>query len=115
LAFYVYVLRCRDGSYYVGHTDNIENRLAAHHSGAIPDCYTHDLRPVELVICQEFQTRQEAFERERQVKGWSRAKKEALIAGKMRRLEVLSRNYADVERLRQAQSVNTTGPSAGSG
>jgi tRNA/rRNA methyltransferase len=114
LQFYVYILRCSDGSYYVGHTDNIENRLAVHQAGSLPDSFTHDRRPVELVFCQDFQTRQEAFERERQVKGWSRTKKEALINGKWRRLEVLSRSYSDVEGLRQAQPVSD-GPSTSSG
>lgn len=114
MAFFVYILRCNDGSYYVGHTDDLEHRLAAHQAGSIPDCYTHDRRPVTLVFCDEFRTRQEAFERERQVKGLSRAKKEALIGGKYRRLEVLSRNYTDFERLRQAQPVRN-GPSTGSG
>lgn len=92
MSFFVYIVRCSDGSYYVGHTDNLEHRLAAHRAGSMPDCYTHDRRPVNLVFSDEFRTRDEAFQRERQVKGWSRAKKEALINGKMRRLEVLSRN-----------------------
>ena len=114
MPFFVYILRCNDGLYYVGHTDNLEHRLAAHMAGSLPDCYTHDRRPVTLVFCDEFRTRDEAFQRERQVKGWSRAKKEALISGKMRRLELLSRNYTDVERLRQAQPVRN-GPSTSSG
>lgn len=114
MPFYVYMLRCSDGSYYVGHTDNLENRFAAHQAGSIPDCYTHDRRPVTLVFSDEFQTRDEAFQAERQLKGWSRAKKEALINGNIRRLKVLSRNYTEVEGLRQAQPVRG-GPSTGSG
>jgi predicted GIY-YIG superfamily endonuclease len=76
--FYVYMLRCADGSYYVGHTDDLELRIAKHHEGTYA-CYTHERRPVELVFAAEFSTRVEALERERQLKGWTRAKKEALI------------------------------------
>ena len=80
LAYYGYVLRCSDGSYYVGHTNDLEQRLAAHERGAI-EGYTLSRRPVELVFSDQFSTRQEAFHRERQIKGWSRARKEALIKG----------------------------------
>ena len=78
MSFYVYILRCADGSYYTGHTDNIEHRLAEHHEGRIPG-YTSSRRPVELVFQEEFPTRLEALEMERRIKGWSRHKKEALI------------------------------------
>ncbi|MBM3943122.1 MAG: GIY-YIG nuclease family protein [SAR202 cluster bacterium] len=78
MAFYVYILRCSDGSYYTGHTDNLEARLVAHQRGAI-EGYTFSRRPVQLVFAEQFSSRQDAFERERQVKGWSRAKKDALI------------------------------------
>ena len=80
LAYYVYLLRCSDGSYYVGHTNDLEHRLAAHERGAI-EGYTLSRRPVELVFSDRFSTRLEAFHRERQIKGWSRARKEALIKG----------------------------------
>ena len=78
--FYVYILKCADGSYYTGHTDNLEQRLAAHQIGAIPG-YTFARRPLALVFCERFGSRDEAFARERQIKGWSRRKKEALIQG----------------------------------
>ena len=80
LAYYVYMLRCSDGSYYVGHTNNLEHRLAAHERGAI-EGYTLSRRPVDLVFSDQFSTRLEAFHRERQIKGWSGARKEALIKG----------------------------------
>ena len=80
LAYYVYMLRCSDSSYYAGHTNDLEHRLAAHERGAI-EGYTLLRRPVELVFSDQFSTRQEAFYRERQIKGWSRAEKEALIKG----------------------------------
>ena len=79
LAYYVYLLRCSDGSYYVGHTNDLEQRLAAHERGAI-EGYTLSRRPVELVFSDQFSTRLEAFHRERQIKGWSGARKEALRA-----------------------------------
>ncbi|MFO1269072.1 MAG: GIY-YIG nuclease family protein, partial [Rubrivivax sp.] len=58
--FFVYMLRCADGSYYVGHTDELERRIAQHRAGEIPG-YTHERRPVELVWSQEAATREEAL------------------------------------------------------
>ncbi|PZQ61764.1 MAG: rRNA methyltransferase [Sphingomonas taxi] len=78
MTFHVYILRCADGTYYTGHTDDLERQIAQHQSGAIPG-YTHDRRPVALMWAQDFPTRIEALERERQVKDWSRTKKEALF------------------------------------
>ena len=80
LAYHVYLLRCSDGSHYVGHTNDLEQRLTTHERGAI-EGYTLSRRPVELVFSDQFSTRLEAFHRERQIKGWSRARKEALIKG----------------------------------
>lgn len=80
MAFYAYLLRCRDGTYYAGHTDDIEHRLAQHQVGALGG-YTAKRLPVELVWSDSFMTRDEAFAAERKLKGWGRAKKEALIAG----------------------------------
>ncbi len=80
MSFATYMLRCSDGSFYVGHTDDLETRIAQHHAGALPG-YTHDRRPLELVWRESFGSRDEALSAERQIKGWSRAKKEALIRG----------------------------------
>ena len=91
--FFVYMLRCADGSYYLGHTDEIERRIAQHQAGEI-EGYTHERRPVELVWSQETATREEALVAERQLKGWSRAKKEALIAGDWERVSELARPRA---------------------
>ncbi len=74
MAFYAYILKCSDGSYYTGHKDNLEKRLAGHDQSDIPG-YTLNRRPVELVFADTFATRQDAFERERQIKGWSRLRK----------------------------------------
>jgi len=76
--FYAYILRCSDGSYYVGHTDNLEKRIAEHQQGG--KCqYTSRRRPVSLAWSQEFPTREEAKAAENQIKKWSRVKKEALL------------------------------------
>jgi predicted GIY-YIG superfamily endonuclease len=88
--FYVYILKCKDQSYYVGHADDLEKRLSEHTSGAM-HCYTLNRRPIELVFTQEFSTREEAFAAERQLKGWSRAKKEALILNNWRLISCLSK------------------------
>jgi len=91
MSFYLYMLRCSDGSYYVGHTDNLELRIAAHERGEIPG-YTSERLPVQVVFTDRFQTRVAALERERQIKGWSRAKKEALIRGDWEALRVLAKS-----------------------
>ncbi|WP_066827677.1 GIY-YIG nuclease family protein [Sphingomonas mali] len=80
MAFWAYLLKCSDGSYYAGHTDNLEIRIGMHQAGRGSD-YTARRQPVVLVWSQDFGTRIEALSAERQIKGWSRAKKEALIAG----------------------------------
>ena len=76
--FYFYILLCNDGSYYVGHTDNIEQRFAEHQAGRFHG-YTSTRLPVKLVYTEFFQTREEAFSAERKVKNWTRCKKEILI------------------------------------
>jgi putative endonuclease len=79
LAAFVYMLRCADGSYYVGSTrKSLAERLAEHNAG-IPRSYTVSRRPVILVWSQEFENVTDAITVERQIKGWNRAKKEALI------------------------------------
>ena len=76
---WVYILRCADDSYYTGHTTNLEKRIAEHQGGEGGEWTRHRL-PVELVFSQEMPDIDHAFLAERQIKGWSRAKKEALIA-----------------------------------
>lgn len=79
--FYVYILLCNDGSFYIGHTDNMEARLSAHEQRHFPRCYTAKRLPVKLVHVEVTSGRYEALAAERQMKNWSRAKKQALIAG----------------------------------
>jgi predicted GIY-YIG superfamily endonuclease len=104
--FYVYILQCRDGSYYVGHTDNLEKRMMQHDEGLCGG-YTSRRRPVELVFVDEFPTRQETIERERQLKGWSRAKKEALIRGDWETLRGLAKNSKSSTTLGEEDSNST--------
>ena len=76
---WAYMLRCADSSYYVGCTTDLDGRMGHHIAGTYPG-YTCDRRPVELVWAEEFQHIDDAIAAERRVKGWSRAKKAALIA-----------------------------------
>ena len=76
---YVYIIKCSDGSYYTGVTSNLSSRIYKHNSGFYPDCYTFNKRPLELVFYCEFTDITLAIEKEKQIKKWSRAKKEALI------------------------------------
>lgn len=76
---YVYILKCSDGSYYTGVTSNLSTRMFKHNSGFYPNCFTVNRRPLELVFYCEFTDINIAIETEKQIKRWSRAKKEALI------------------------------------
>jgi len=80
LPFTVYILKCNDDSYYVGHTDQIEQRISQHQLGSIGG-YTSKRLPVKLIFMQHFDSRAEALVAERKIKDWSRKKKEALIDG----------------------------------
>jgi predicted GIY-YIG superfamily endonuclease len=88
---HVYILRCSDGSYYVGLTrTGLDNRIAEHQSGRFPG-YTHSRRPVKLVWSEDFLRLTDAAACERRIKGWRREKKEALIRGDFEALKLLSR------------------------
>jgi len=89
MPFWVYILRCSDGSYYTGHTDNLEKRISEHQAGKIP-AYTSTRLPVELVFKQDFPTREEALAVEQQIKGWNRKKKEAMIRGDWKEVQRLA-------------------------
>ena len=76
----VYIVLCRDRSYYTGITRReVEERVCEHNQGIDPDCYNFPRRPVRLVYSEHFERIDEAIATERRIKGWSRAKKEALI------------------------------------
>ncbi|MGE0213952.1 MAG: GIY-YIG nuclease family protein [Parvibaculaceae bacterium] len=90
---WVYLLRCCDESYYVGLTrnDTPERRLSQHQEGADPKAFTYSRRPVSLPWSQYFTRLTDAIAAERQLKGWSRAKKGALIRGDFDALALLSK------------------------
>ena len=91
---YVYILRCADGSYYTGSTRaSMEERVAQHNAGTLGG-YTAARRPVMLVFHQDFDRITDAIAAERRLKGWNRAKKEALIRGDYELLHLLSQQYA---------------------
>ena len=91
MPFWTYMLHCRGGAYYTGHTDELEYRLAQHQAGTIKG-FTSERLPVELVWSEEFPTREEALAAERQIKRWSRAKKQALIRSDWNSISALSKN-----------------------
>lgn len=78
---YVYILKCADNSYYTGVTNDMERRLKEHKSGKSISSYTSSKLPVELVFVERVQDPNQAIAFEKQIKGWSRRKKEALING----------------------------------
>ena len=87
---YLYMLRCADGSYYVGSTWDLDRRLEQHSTG-LGSVYTGSRLPVELVFAAEFDRIEEAYVLEKRIQGWSRPKREALIAGADDQLPALSR------------------------
>ena len=90
-SFWVYIVQCRDASYYIGITNNAERRVAEHNQGIDPHCYTFTRRPVQLVYASEFYDPSQAIRFEKQIKGWSRKKKLALIRGDWHAIVRMSR------------------------
>jgi putative endonuclease len=94
---WMYILECSDGTYYTGSTNNLDFRLAQHQNGEGAK-HTPKRLPVKLVYCEEFETVDQAFYREKQIQGWSRKKKEALIKERMESLPELSLAYRDLKK-----------------
>ena len=88
--YFVYILECSDKSYYTGVTNNVEKRLAEHRSGSIQG-YTSNRLPIMLVYTTSFYDINDAIRFEKQIKGWSRKKKEALMRGDFDALVSLSK------------------------
>ena len=88
---YVYILKCSDNTYYTGITSNIEKRIKEHQSGVYNESYTYKRRPVELIYYAEFTSIEVAIEKEKQIKKWSKAKKEALINNEFKKLPNLAK------------------------
>ena len=91
---YVYILECADGSYYTGSTKDLDRRLAEHQAGKGAN-HTKKRLPIKLIYCEEYQKIDEAFYREKQIQGWSRKKKEALIKSELDKLPKLAIAYRD--------------------
>jgi putative endonuclease len=109
---FVYMLKCADGSYYVGCAtgDDLTKRIAEHQTGFYPG-YTPTRRPVRLVWSEYFEQITDAIAVERQLKGWSRAKKEALISGNWDAVRLLSKRRAG--RPHSTRPINKPPPKAG--
>jgi len=91
VAYFVYILKCCDRSYYIGVTSDLKKRLKTHNTGKGAD-WTARRLPVELIYEEQHDTKSKALKREKQLKGWSRTKKEALINGELELLRKLSKS-----------------------
>jgi putative endonuclease len=107
---YMYILECADGSYYTGSTNNLEKRIWEHDNFRGAN-YTRKKHPSKLVYVEEFNRIDEAFYREKQVQGWSHAKKKALIEKTKDKLIELAKNYTQYPRKRVASCLSGTGTS----
>ncbi len=90
--YHVYILKCSDDSYYIGQTDDLEQRLTTHSKGHGPR-YTASRLPIVFVHSESYASRAEATQRENQLKKWSRGKKESLIEGRLHDLKHLSKSH----------------------
>jgi putative endonuclease len=90
--YYVYIVRCSDGFYYTGVTNDLDRRLEEHNSGIHPGSFTYPRRPVELMYAQVFSDIHQAIAWEKQLKGWSRKKKEALFRDDWNMIVELAKN-----------------------
>jgi putative endonuclease len=87
---YVYILECADDSFYVGVTNDVGRRFIEHISGIHDRAYTFERRPLKLVFCKQFRRPIDAIKYEKQIKGWTRAKKMALINNNLEKLHELA-------------------------
>jgi predicted GIY-YIG superfamily endonuclease len=88
--YWVYIIRCADGSYYIGSTHDLQQRLRAHEEGKAAT-YTASRRPLYLAYSEKHGTMEAARRRELQIKRWTRKKKEALISGDMEGLKSMGK------------------------
>ena len=93
-SYFVYIIKCSDNSYYTGFTNNIERRFNEHVSGRNKGCYTFNKRPLELMWFETFNDVLDAIASEKKIKGWTRIKKEALIASDWEKIVLYSKNYS---------------------
>lgn len=94
MQFFVYILRCANGAYYVGshRGDDVMDRVHEHNQGRDPKAYIYKRRPVELIWSEVFEDPNDMVDAERRLKGWSRAKKEAYIKGDLSKLKFLAKS-----------------------
>ena len=90
--YYVYIVQCSDELYYTGVTNNLERRLWEHNTGYVTDCFTFKRRPVELKYYEHFYNINNAIAWEKQIKGWSRKKKEALFKNNWEEIKKLAKS-----------------------
>jgi putative endonuclease len=107
---HMYILECVDGSYYTGSTIDLTRRLWQHQNG-LGAKHTAKRLPVQLVYCEFFERVSDAFYREKQVQGWSRLKKQALIANNTELLHYLSQCQNETHYRQQLQIQNDFPPS----
>jgi len=107
----MYILECADGSYYTGSTWDLEKRLWEHQNGLGAN-HTKKRLPVRLVYCEPYDRVEDAFRREKQVQGWSRRKKQALIKENKEKLIEYSRNYAQYGQDASTTAAASTGSAA---
>ncbi len=88
--YFVYILKCSDESYYTGITNDLERRINEHKDGLDKQSYTYRRRPINLKFYQEFSDVLQAIYFEKQIKGWTRSKKRALIVGEFDMLQMLA-------------------------
>ena len=101
---FMYILKCADGSYYTGGTWNLEKRLWEHQNGLGAN-HTKKRLPVKLVYCEVFDQMRDAYRREKQIQGWSRRKKQALIEDNVESLIEFSKNYTQYDQLEDDDST----------
>lgn len=87
---YIYILECSDSSYYIGVTNNVELRINQHNEGMDKEAYTYERRPLKLIYVESFSDYNQVIAREKQIKGWTRRKKEALIEENWDKLKAFS-------------------------
>ncbi|MCC6728748.1 MAG: GIY-YIG nuclease family protein [Chthonomonadales bacterium] len=108
---HMYILECADGSYYTGSTWDLERRLREHQAGLGAN-HTAKRLPVKLVYCEHHDRVEDAFHREKQVQGWSRRKKQVLIAENYEKLVEYSRNYTQFPPAASAASTSSAAEAA---
>ena len=95
MVLFVYIVKCSDGLFYTGVTNDLDRRIAEHNDGDNPKAYTYRRRPVKLVYFEDHSDPYYAISREKQIKGWSRKKKIAMIKGEWEKLPGLSKPKID--------------------